>query len=63
MALNALLSIVLDPHSEPFINDVCGESIARIWVNRNYFNLEIYKKMNSSARLEVRDYIIGTKPE
>ncbi len=38
-ALNALLTIVLDPNVEPFINDACGESIARIWIKRNYFNL------------------------
>jgi len=62
-ALNALLSIVLNPNSDPFILDVCGESIAEIWVSRNYFNLELYKRMAPPAQRELFNYIKGNKPE
>lgn len=62
-ALNALLTVVLDPNAESFIKDVCGESIARIWVSRNYFDLDLYKKMDPVARRELHDYVVGTKPE
>ncbi len=54
-ALNALLSIVLDPREEPFIMDACGESIAQIWTKRNYFNIDLYKKMAPAAQQEVID--------
>jgi HEAT repeat protein len=62
-ALNALLSIVLDPNAEPFILDVCGESIAEIWVKRNYFNFDLYKKMASVARNELYSYVKTNKPK
>lgn len=62
-ALNALLSIAIDPTAEPFIIDVCGESIAEIWVRRNHFDLDLYKKMNFSAQHEVYNYIAINKPK
>ena len=62
-ALNALLSIATDPTAEPFIIDVCGESIAEIWVRRNLFDLDLYKKMTASAQHEVYHYIATNKPE
>lgn len=62
-ALNALLSIVLNPKAEPFIMDVCGESIAEIWVSRNHFDVNLFNKMNSRARYELYRYLKGAKPE
>lgn len=62
-ALNALLSIVLNPNSEPSIMDVCGESIAEIWLRRNYFDADLYQKMVPAARCEVYRHIEGVKPE
>ncbi len=63
-ALKALITMVLEPHEIEFIIIAsCGESIAQIWVNRNYFNLDIYKKMDPVARREVYGYIADAKPE
>ena len=62
-ALNALLSVVLDPNAEPFIMDVCGESIAEIWIKRNHFDIDLYKSMTFPARRELYRYIEGAKPE
>lgn len=61
--LEALLSVVLDPNEEPIIMDVCGESIAWIWVKRNYFDYDLYNKMNTIAKGAVYNYIAVTKPE
>ena len=62
-ALNALMSVVLNPIEEPFIMDVCGGAIAEMWVKRNYFDPNLYKKMNPDARHELYGYISGMKPE
>jgi hypothetical protein len=62
-ALNALLSIALNPDEEPFIMDVCGESIAQIWVKRNHFDSDLYKKMTPIAQHELYKYVKATKPE
>ena len=61
--LTALLSIVLDSKAESFIMDTCGESIAEIWVKRNYFDIDIYKKIAPAARHELYRYIKRAKPE
>lgn len=62
-ALRALLSVVLDPKTDPFILDVCGESIAEIWVRRNRFDFNSYKNMPPTARHEAHAYIKKSKPE
>lgn len=62
-ALDALLSIAMDSSADPFVMDVCGESIAEIWVKRNYFDLELYKKMTPPARHELYRHVKATKPE
>ncbi|MEI8366169.1 MAG: hypothetical protein WCF65_07095 [Parachlamydiaceae bacterium] len=62
-ALNALLTVVLNPSEEPTIMDVCGESVAQIWVKRNQFDAASYEKMHPMARAEAYDYIVGVKPE
>lgn len=62
-ALNALLSIALDPQGESFIMDVCGESIGEIWVKRNQFDIELYRRMEPSARRELYKCIKEAKPE
>jgi hypothetical protein len=62
-ALNALLSIVLNPNEEKSIMDVCGESIAEIWVKRDYFDVNLYNKMVPLAQFELYSYIKGIKPE
>lgn len=61
-ALNALLSIVLDAKAEPFIVDASGESIAEIWIKRNYFNIDLYKKMSAAARNEIYGYVKAVEP-
>ena len=62
-ALSALIQIVTDENEEPFIFDKCGESIASIWVNRDYFDTNLYKKMVPDAQYELYGYIQGSRPE
>ena len=62
-ALNALLSVVLDPKGEPSILDVSAESIAEIWVKRNYLDVNLYNKMIPVARREIYNYIKKIKPD
>jgi len=62
-ALNALISIVLNPNEDSFIMDVCGESIGEIWVKRNFFDFDLYKKMHKSAQNELINHIKSRNPE
>ena len=62
-ALLALIKIVTDENEENSIFDNCGESIATIWVNRDYFNLDLYKQMGRPAQREVYSYIVCQKPD
>ena len=62
-ALLALIKIVTDEHEEQFIFDNCGESIATIWVKRDYFDTNLYKKMVPDAQYELYGYVQGSRPE
>ncbi len=62
-ALAALIKICLDKNEEEFIFDVCGESVASIWVKRDHFDPNIYKEMVPTARHEAYWYIQSMKPE
>lgn len=62
-ALQALIKIVTDDQEESLIFDNCGESIARIWVKRNYFDVDLYHKTVPAARHELYGYIEINKPE
>lgn len=43
--------------------DVCGESIAKIWVKRNQFDVEAYHHLHPNAQHEAEMYIKYNKPE
>ena len=62
-ALNALISTTLGSNYEEFIMDTCGESIAKIWIKRNQFDVHSYKNMNRIARIEIYKYIKCYKSE
>jgi len=62
-ALNALLKIATNPNEDSFIFDVCGESIASLWVKRDSFDLDSYQKLMPPAKRECYGYIEVNKPE
>lgn len=61
--LNALISFATNSEVEDSIMDVCGESIARIWVKRKQFDAEAYKKLHPYAKHEAQGYIKENSPE
>lgn len=62
-ALNALLAVVRNINDEPFIMDVCGESIAQIWIKMNRFDNNIINSFHPLARSSTLGYIEEIKPE
>lgn len=62
-ALKALSSFVLNHNAEPSIMDVCGESLAQIWVKRNQFDKDVYKKMHPYAQHEADMYLKANKSD
>lgn len=62
-ALNALLQVATDSNEDQMILDSCGESIAEIWVKRNFFDSDLYKKIAYDAQWELYMYIKSNKPE
>ncbi|WP_068469661.1 hypothetical protein [Candidatus Protochlamydia phocaeensis] len=62
-ALNALLTVASDLKEEYSIMDVCGESIAQIWVKRNQLDLVSYKNLHPNAQYEAKMYIKINKPD
>ena len=62
-ALDALLSVARDKEDDDSIMDVCGESIAQIWVRRNQIDIEAYKNLHPYAQHEAKMYIEMNKPE
>ena len=62
-ALNALLKIASNSEENQIILDACGESIAQIWVKRNFFDIGAYNKLQPVAQYEAKMYIKMNKPE
>jgi len=63
-ALSALISASKgDIVTDYSVLQTCGESIARIWVLRDQFEMQDYVKLCMQARLGALDYIEGMKPE
>jgi hypothetical protein len=63
IALQTLLKITTGEIADPAIVDVCGESIAQIWLRKNQFDLKTYQRLLPVARREVYDAVWGNKPE
>ncbi len=61
-ALKALELFASDLNSESLLMDSCGESIAQIWVSRDKFEPEIYKRLNPHAKHEIQGYLKNLKP-
>src|ERR1700733_3313378 len=61
-ALNTLLLVASNLEDEPFIMNSCGESIAEIWVRKNQFDTNAYRKMHPLAKEEIERYIKIRKP-
>lgn len=62
-ALNALIAFATNHKEEESIMDVCGESIAKIWVKRDQFNPDIFKNLHPYAQHEAQMYITINKPQ
>ncbi|WP_068469656.1 hypothetical protein [Candidatus Protochlamydia phocaeensis] len=62
-ALNALLTITLNPKEDNIILSSCGESIAQIWIKQNSFDKIAYDQLPSLAKTEAEMYIRNNKPE
>lgn len=62
-ALQALVSVASDPSTDPFILDVCGESIAAIWARKGNFSLKSFSSLLPIARYEAKEYLKIKKPE
>lgn len=68
-ALSALLQFALNPQlvSDPNENhvllDLCGESIAQIWKEKNAFDVDAFKSFSPFVQDVIRLSIIHDKPE
>lgn len=62
-ALSALLQLASNLNEDDLILDACGESIAQILVNRNYFSQDMINKLAPTAREMAEAYIKEHKPE
>jgi len=63
-ALSALIRAAQDPKTDDYlVLDTCGDSIAHIWIKRNYFSKDIYNSLRSLARVSIYQYIEQLKPE
>ena len=62
-ALEALIQIALDPSQDEDLGDVCGESIARIWVSLDQMDLEVFNNLAKASKREAFDFIESQKNE
>jgi hypothetical protein len=62
-ALNALMKIAANPAENEIILDACGESLAQIWVKRNFFDIKAYNQLQPQAQHVAKAYIKTNRPE
>jgi len=62
-ALHALLKIASNFNETDIVLQSAGESIGRIWVKQNQFDIEEYKKLHPDAQSEIYAVIQVNKPE
>ncbi len=62
-ALNALIAYATNENNEDFMMEACGESIARVLVHRDQFDINILNKLHPQAYHEAKSYIKGHKPQ
>ena len=63
-ALKALIKAAQDPETDEYcVLDSCGESIASIWVRRNFFSKEIFNSLRKLAKVAIFQTIVDIKPE
>ena len=62
-ALSTLLAVAQNPRTDISILDVCGESIAQIWLRKENFNIENYGKLTRLAKLAALEVIKLHQPK
>lgn len=62
-ALQALLKVATTEDEEEIFMDVCGESIAEIWIRNESFDPTACDKLKNPARKAVLDMIVKFKLE
>jgi hypothetical protein len=48
-AEHTLAKVALDPHTDDFLADACGESLGEIWCRKGRVNYEVLKQLDGPA--------------
>lgn len=59
----ALARVALDPKTDDYIADLCGESLATIWCRKGFLNVRILSQLNGPALRLAVGVIKKYKPE
>lgn len=61
-ALNALIKAGSNPKEDHGVLDVCGESICKIWLRRNFFDVDLFKKLPNWTQNGIYTTVEAFKP-
>lgn len=62
-AIEALVRFSQENDEDNFLTDSCGESIARIWLLRDEFDIKKYRSIGPRTRSYTKSYLNEIKPE
>ncbi len=61
--IDALIKVGQDPNLDELVVNKCGESLGKIWVRINQFNLDQYNSLLLDAKAGVHTVVESRKPE